>query len=389
MKELLSKENIDSTLRKVIIIITCLFPLSTEIQRIVPQLNKAIFALLILFLVIYFIKNRFKDKRNLIFLIIFFISYLISLFFTSKEQLLLNINMAIYLPFMYLFFIFFIENKEELKEDFNSLKTFIFGVIIVYTIILFISIFDGNCYTQIDSGGWGDSEYFISYSEDPNRIGPASMFIIILLTLLSVLNYYKKVLPLFVLPQLYVGYSGGSRTYFTLILATTVLFYYIWLDNKKYFWLSIIPLGIIFIIVLYNSSIITKITNLSNDPSNGRFLMWQERLTDYSNFPIINKLFGYGINRPRYIFNQWSHNDFIEILCCTGIVGLLEYIYFMFIFFKNLLKKNTSILVILIVIFIWLFNAVFNFFYVYFNAMISFPVLLLVVNKHYSNKEIL
>ena len=218
------------------------------------------------------------------------------------------------------------------------------------------------------------------------------MFAIVLLIYLAAKRYKRKILILLLIPQLYVALMGGSRTYLVLILVETVIFYYVWLKNKKMFILSAIPIVIILGWLLFNSSTMQKIiisvsefgSGNSKEAwrrlSNSRNIIWAERIDAYKQFSLVRKVFGGGINYTTDRFGLWSHSDFVEILCSFGLVGIINYAVIMWKTICTLLSKNMPIWMRIAVIFIWLFNAGMNFFYCYLNAVLCYPFLLVALS---------
>ena len=363
-----------------------LFPITTLFQYHISALNKLLFFVVLLVLC----ATSQLYRKPLVYLGCVLLHWLIVMLITPMAALRTNVNMALYYIFCVAYFVFFLNNKQETWDLLLKNHRFILCVVVLYTAILTVSIFLPSSYDQMNSGGWGDSAYFMSISGSPNRVGPASLFVVILIAFLLKIGY-SKLIVLLALPQLYTFLMGGSRTYFVLGMCAFVILYYIFVNNKRVFYLSLIPLALVMLIITLRSSMMDKFLATFNSEATGavfwqkltntRSIFWQKQLQLFFDTPLVTQIFGNGINFTTYRYGLWAHSDFIEILCSYGYVGLLNYLCLMVYSIRTLLKtKKKNFFIKLVCVFIWFFNAFFNFFYCYFCAMLSYPILLLLVN---------
>ena len=94
------------------------------------------------------------------------------------------------------------------------------------------------------------------------------------------INIVYAIIPMFCI------FSGGSRTYLAVGLAICVAMYYIITPSRRFFWVSLIPIAVVFLAIILNSSIMDKIdssltvssTEYYQDPlvkfTSGRSLFW-------------------------------------------------------------------------------------------------------------------
>lgn len=384
---LIGDEFFSFTRTDLLIKLILLFPIATLFQNHIGFLNKLLFFIV---LVVLFSVNAVK-KRPLVYMMAVSALWLYAMVITPMAALKLNLNMAFYYIFLVFYFVFFLTDQEKIWQLLIKNRRYIFYVVLIYTGILTLSIFMPSSYAQSTSGGWGDAKYFMSISGSPNRVGPASVFIIVLITFL-IQTGSNKALVLFALPQLYTFLMGGSRTYFVVGLCASFILYYVLIPNKRWFYLSLVPVGIVGIYVVLQSSMMDKFAatfqeGLSQKEfwrrlTNTRSIFWVEQLKLFFDTPLIYQIFGNGINFTTHRYGLWAHSDFIEILCSYGFVGLFNYIGLMFYSIGNLMKtRKKHFFIKCVCVFIWFFNAFINFFYCYFCAMLCYPIMLLTV-KH-------
>ena len=160
-----------------------------------------------------------------------------------------------------------------------------------------------------------------------------------------------------------------------------IMFFFIHKEKRKYYLISflIVCLSSISLSSLDGSKVIDKnynILNLESDKSlNQRLNFYSIALELFSQKPVL----GHGVGSWKYeslayvkskdntvLIPYYTHNDFLQILVETGIIGLVIYFFFLFYLFNRVLKlfkrdKKMSIFIILFVLF-------------FLNSMINFPL---------------
>lgn len=364
-----------------------LFPITTLLQHHVGVLNKLVFftVLVVLFAV------QGVQKKPLLYMMGISLLWLFSMVVTPIAALKANFNMAFYYIFLVFYLIFILTEQDDVWELLKRNRRYIFYMVMIYTLIVTASIFLPSSYAQQTAGGWGEEAYFTSISGSPNRVGPASVFVVVLITFLIQTGSHWS-LAFLAVPQLYVFLMGGSRTYFVVGACSVLVLYYVMLPKKKWFYLSLVPIGIIGLILVLNSNMMHKFAATFQEGldkrefwrrlTNTRSIFWVEQLQMFFATPWYKQLLGNGINFTTYNYGLWAHSDFIEILCSYGYVGLVNYIGLMIYTMRQLMKtKRSHFLIKCVLVFIWFFNAFINFFYCYFCAMLCYPILLLII-KH-------
>lgn len=395
-RRLIGDEFFSVTRTDLLLKLILLFPLTTLFQYHVGILNKLLFAAV---LVVMFCQRTVRT-RAILYVASVTGLWALDVLMTPLAALKLNWNMTFYYIFLVYYLIFILEDKEKVWDLLVKNKRYILYVVLLYTMVITISMALPSSYKKYDIRGWGNEVYFMSISDSPNRVGPASVFVVVLIIFLIRAGIHKAI-ALAALPQVYVFLMGGSRTYFVLGMCACVVLYYVFVGNKKWFFLSLIPVGIVAIILVLNSSMMDKFAatfqpgqGLSQKEfwrrlTNTRSIFWVEQLKLFFASPWYKQLLGNGINFTTHQYGLWAHSDFIEILCSYGYVGLVNYTALMIYTIRKLLgTKKGHFFIKCVCVFIWFFNAFFNFFYCYFCAMLCYPILLMTVGHLDGRKEI-
>ena len=326
-----------------------------------------------------------RMKRKTVALLVWLVvQYLFVLYHT--EFPLINANLLFYYPFFLMYTYFMNDNADRVRTWLTERKNYIYTIVVLWSIIVGVSIFVPSCYYVKE----GSASYFGSWAGDIFRLGPAVMFVQILVIVLQVMHKQKYALAYMMIPM-YCVLMGSSRTYLVISGLLFVISWYISCKKKLHFWLALLPMVGLFVLVILNSSMGQKILYTLDESQYGDFwfrltssrsVLWADSLNEWNRLPILNRLLGCDINFTNKVTGRWAHNDFIEILCSFGVVGVILYIAVMW----SMLKKNWNGICLPWVIkssaiMVWLFNAFFNMHYVYFCAMLSYPFLVLALQK--------
>lgn len=365
------------------IITSCVFPIITTLID-GTIFNKLLF-LLLLIAYILCVFNYGISLLTIKAIFVLLVNYIFTLFFTSIDSES-NINLFFYYPFMILFSCLIIDHKDSFVKAIYNNKNFILFIIRLWTVIVGISIFIPSCY-YVKEGG---SYYFGSFSGSIFRLGPAALFIMGL-SLVSMSLFERKRDILYQIVPLYCVFMGSSRTYLISCVCLFVIAWYWYMGSPKRFWSTFIVLLVVGVIFLWNSSLGDKIRYTLDESQYGDFWFritssrsefWGDDLLAWSNQSLFNKLFGGGLFFTIEETGIWAHNDFIEILCSFGIVGLIEYLIIQFVLIKLMISGTRQpIIIIICIVSCWAFNAFFNMYYTYFCALLSYPFVLIAVNK--------
>lgn len=298
-----------------------------------------------------------------------------------------NINMPIYLIYWVVMLIVAGQNMVVLSDLLAKDYLWYKKIIYIWSLVVLISIPFPSSY---EKGG-----YFGSFAQNSFRLAPSALLIILFL-IICAQNDNKKNRYRYIILSLVPLWSvlmGQSRTY----LGITLLLYCIFLRIafiKKSTFVFLITVGLcIFPFALQVTGIgkkvaITTGTNQYMDfwgtLTSGRSVFWSYDILRYSQFSVLNKLFGTNFNKIFEINGEigpiiWAHNDFINILVTNGIAGLLIYLIVYIWHLRQYIllskKRGNPLYIIFIMFGIWAINAFFNMVYTYTCALIVVALL--------------
>lgn len=382
--------------KNLLLYIIFLFPLTSLIKTYLGPINMILTAISFALMCIVYIRNNIKLK-NIILLLYIFLTFVINIYLWGFEYY--NENMIFYFPFLILYFLFFVDNKEYIKNFITSHQKYLKLTIFIYSLIILITLLLPSCYVYE-----GESRGFVSIAGTTFLLCPISIYMFVIICIMYIINRKKIYLILLMIPSISI-LMGTTRTYLVVLLCAWLIFLYAIIKNKRKFLPLMISLILLFLLIVIISPIkdkfittMERVENLGLDPleafTSGRSEFWAYDIKSIFNSDILYILFGHGVNYLFYlnepVFNValWAHNDYIQILSDYGILGLIIYIEMFVYLFKRLLskdKKNT-IIVCGICILMWVFNAFFNMFYTYFCACLSYPFYLLILENDTKNK---
>lgn len=357
--------------------------------------NQLVFALLALMCLGYLCKNGKVEKRNFVFLSLIFLLVIVGLY--NTEGRLDNPNVPMYYAFWFIYSLTILNDIDGWKETIIENRVFVMFFTKLWCIVIGICMFLPMCY-RYNAGSRGFVGFTgVEVASGGNRLCPVALLMLTMIYLC--VNIYKeKEMMFFSIPCIYTFFMGGSRTYFAVGCALAVLLLYDFFPKKRYFYMSIIPIAMIGMSLVSISTMGSRIegNTWTKDSygdfwyvlTSGRSVFWVKMLTAFSNQNLFHKLLGNGHNFTILTGGHWAHNDYIEILCTYGVVGLICYLKAVFNVFNRILHKaNVTVIAWVISIFIWAFNAFFNMFYTYLCAELALPFMLLALRYKYINSE--
>ena len=298
--------------------------------------------------------ENFNYNKNILNIKLILLVMLYSFIILFSAVINNNITMGmIYTNFVYIGFIIYINYCMKDFKNFINALNILFTLLIIYNLIL--AIFVQSSYMYI--GYQGSQKVFVGTFESRNGISmvmiPAIAFILIRSEYIYEKVRNKDILLCFMV--LIIILLSKSSTGF---IVGSLLVIYVLLLKKIKIKLNINKLMSIYTII-YTQVVIFRIqetvfrgfienTLQKNVTLTGRTLIW-----DFIMKIIPNSLiFGYGRNdiiAQNAIIRDVTeaHNGLLEILLCTGIIGLFVFILILLNAFKALNKSNSKISYIL------------------------------------------
>ena len=376
------------TLQDAYLGIICLFPIATTL-RDGTIVNKLLFGLLLVLQLCMLLSHPVK-KKTLLALAVLAGNYGFMLCCTDFP--LRNYNLLAYFPFFLLYTYFICDNGEKILLWLSGHGAYLQGIIAAWCAMVAVSALLPGCY-QIREGG---GRYFGSFCKDIFRLGPSAVFIQILI-LLRMLLHGKKREFAFMLVPMYCYLMGSSRTYLVIGFFLFVIGWYLWCSSRRWFWGTVLPLAGMVFLLMMGSALGGKIAYTLDENQYGDFwfritssrsYLWSRYWNAWVRTPLLNKLLGNHLEFTQITANRWAHNDFIEITCSFGLLGLGHYLYAV----RKLFRKSWQAAAVPGVLrlcagMVWLFNALFNMHYVYFCAMLAYPLLLLALGVFFAHEE--
>lgn len=294
-----------------------------------------------------------------------------------------NINLVIYLLFWVLSFSMFSAKMDALRILIAEDLKWIQAVVVIWCILVSVSIPLPGSYYVVKGQGF----FFCSFAGDSFRLSPTALLVLTLIIVCLKQDFRNRwIYGILSFVPLFCAFMGYSRTYLGVILLMYVLFLWEFSKTKKRFYALVIAASVVAVFVISISSISSKIDSTSHGGylgfwdtlTSGRSSFWAHDMQRYSEFNVINILFGGGFNKIYEInreigINIWAHNDFINLLVTNGIVGLIVYLIpLVFLIRKSYINRiRTPAYIYFLLVTQWLINAFFNMEYTYVCAAIA------------------
>lgn len=310
-------------------------------------------------------------------------------FFISKSKGT-NLVDCVYYATAFLQLLYFARDYswEKLAQSVNRLHKFLGAIVIIDLVIVLVELVNPKCYVL----SWGDLPYFYGWSDSAHTIA-ACCCLALNLAMIYFVDQKPSFRQLLVL-EIYVFaiLQTGARIY----LIPTLMIPYLYFRKQvtpNFFKQVAGSVGLNLPgMLLGNAGILTKFL-VQIDPSardglnyfsNGRISIWSTDLTAWAQGTTVEKLFGrgfdyvYDLNLEKLGRAIGAHNDYIGILVCAGVAGLVCYLLLSTRFLRRCCKGQ-DILTVLPILGYMLIQASLNGFYPYYHFFASFLLLVLTV----------
>lgn len=208
---------------------------------------------------------------------------------------------------------------------------------------------------------WTGLHRFQGVYENPHNMAHCMTFLVIIICIYAVIctvddnlkPMSKRKVTLFIFSvlsilALYCLYKSFVRTCFIGLLI--FVYYYLFRINKKALIIITVIISIVGVMsaallytIFYDMVDAVEGKTSAERFGSGRPFIWMHNLQEFSNFSLDRKLAGAGIGNRRTIHSVnpgddvWnSHNDLLEVLMQTGIIGFILYIFMQYFLFKKI-----------------------------------------------------
>ena len=277
-----------------------------------PNLGVMMRAVIFIYIIVNFalvlltqLLNGRKNPKIISSAILFWAYSMLIYFINNQLDVFELINLTSWISVLYLFYYYGFPKSIKLLTLVSSVFVCIF--ILLYYRYAIVGGFVG------DKPGVVNSIYYLVLSISfitliDNKVPRNIMLVLIsVITLVSL----KGTAIIIVFIALLINYlfikKNANRKNILLIFGGSLAFIVVWMIVS-----SVSNVGIVEIL---NSNI--------ESGGNGRFEIWEEIFKAFNQGPLLNKLFGYGLNFSVNITEYSAHCDYIEILSAFGIVGFI------------------------------------------------------------------
>jgi O-antigen ligase len=351
---------------------TC-FLLSAFLIVLPNKIKEIPFALLGLFSIIFYFREKLYNKKDII-LFLYFSVLTVSLLYTSDLKYGFR-YLESQLPFFYLPFTYLVFNRKKMISDdlikkwiqFFNLSIFLFFILfLTYFLFQFRLISYNNIRTALDTIPLlGIHPIYISI-----------IVVLALFTNLHTQNKHKVLQYIFICINLFLLVMSGVRAtllFFPIIMSAFFLMSKLRLINKIYVVLLILVLS--FGVVIFNKDFTKRLSEISNpstytqvnlhNSTSIRNTIWDCALIQakYSN-PIIGEGLGdtrgllqkcYDSKYPELNKYYNTHNQYLSIYISLGIIGLFTIVLFLYSISKSISPQNRIYFIFTLIFYLYMF----------------------------------
>lgn len=330
------------------------------------NVGKIVGAVLIIVLIAIYVKTL--KKRDIFYLLFICIFDLLTIFRISDVSIDIENIMFFTSTTMILWKFSELSVREKMKSEFNKMSDKVFKITNIMLGVSIISLLFSSSWVVVNG-----QRVLYGFCDSGHKMA-GNLCFLSSIYFLYFINKNMKIRDLFYFAIIFVIIlSTGSRTYLISYFIIMLLLYL-----KKLRQYSIIKLFMPFIVIcgiylFINSSIFARFflmgenqyisENFWEATSSGRLIWWKIDLEAFSNFNIINKIFGkgftylYNLNLVEYGLRISAHNDFLTLIVSTGWFGLLGYLIILKSWFFKINYNKRKLIDIVFTILLFIINA--------------------------------
>ena len=356
--------------------------LYNKIENVFPLSRLSGIAVFVL-LLFMFIKKSNKNNSTQ-YLQVFLATFLVLYAFIVASNKVLCLTNGIYW-LSTIFGVIVLSNKkttEKIIKKVNESYLFIKLVVVVNEMILLFCLFTPSCYNN----EWGGA-YLIGFASSNHVLacGCCLTMVMSFFVVQNEKNVIKRIV--YILIPIYSILQTGSRVYLISVLVLLIVFYKYCIKGTS-LKLLVLPVGTLCSVYFFlNSGIYAKFVNPSTygnlvgleKLTSGRTAFWLIDIQQYLQTDVFSQIFGSGfdfsshVNSIYYGMSIWAHNDFIEVILSTGIIGLIIYLVSTLgLFWGNYIDKFSKFLLFVYFFGIAFLNGLFGYQHYLYSALLLY-----------------
>lgn len=385
---LLLKKNIKRvSVYSIVLFLFVIFSISTLFQSLLPfSINRIIAFSIVITLIIRIAKHPTKKQ---VFLIAYMVLVLlVNTFFSREMDIALKDSIYYCSTLLILKFISDKRVIRALKVAFNDYRVLVKYVVYFIYIVNIMCLFIPGTYAK----GWGGL-YYIGFAGSAHTMASSLCLLLSIMILVFQKDNFSYLKLFMITSIIYLIFETGSRTF--LVPGIILVSLYIQNKVKERFFKSIIVIILTLAVgyLFLNSNMYEKFlwssvaSNQGVESSlisstGGRAAFWRIDIEAFKSSNFHNVLFGhtfdyvYLVNQEKYHMHIWAHNDIIDLLLSTGVIGTLLYCiywkkYIGMILNENLKKKNIFIIVMycIYIFFPMIINGMFTYQHLFYSTI--------------------
>lgn len=297
-----------------------------------------------------------------------------------------SLNDVFYLPVWVINLAVYTTCLEKMKQSLVRMRGYLNSIVCIWSILVIASFFYDGSFRLFDG-----VKSFVSFCGTEHRFAATALFIVVILLFQYKITHRKKYILLVILPFVTILLTN-TRTYIIMLLFLSLYFVlrFVKSTSLRYTLFLIGVIVFVYAVIYYTQVKFTQSSvayqlkkhDMLYVITSGRNEFWAIDLMHFFQSPLINVLWGrgynfvYETNLQYYGTAIWAHNDYINVLCANGLIGLYLYLASFFLFVKKCfnstyVKKSYLTLYIMIIV----CDAMFNMIYTYTIASIATPLI--------------
>lgn len=305
------------------------------------EMNVYFFITLISFVIVFAINKSRSIKISPVFLVLAYYVFFLNLFDSGEPQ-------DIFYSIATVGFGVIITGNDNVANRSNMLNcftiiSFVLSIIYLLNFDKFLDSYDGT--GDFERSGWTDPNYLSCII----GMGVITSLILLMKVPKSIAFkiFYIFTILISIISQVLMASRGGL-----LCVSVSVIIFILFSKIRFHYKLLTLIALLAFIIFLYSNNYLDLLMHRiegDSDGGSGRLDIWMLKLQEFiSEGNIVDWIFGLGyISAFKLGFGENGfgfHNDYLAIMCGYGVVGLMTFLYLLFIYpFKHIQAQRSVV----------------------------------------------